>query len=105
MIHDGGGIKERKVWHIQKNVHAQRETKMHEVVWTWTGKSSDFVKCLRAGDRISVVARALVGLIPLLALSWVLITFTTVPRMGESRREDAGGGLLCCLIVFRRAII
>lgn len=67
----------RKRWHIQRNVHVSLELKDHEVVWTerdggparnelevnddtGTGNGWGFVRALRAGDRIAVLARALV---------------------------------------------
>lgn len=81
-------VTEKKIWHVQKNVHAKREVTEHEVVWTsadydrdeeadngeagdktGAGKGDDFVKCLKSGDRIGIVARALVNpLFGLLAL-------------------------------------
>lgn len=68
----------RKRWHIQRNVHVSSELKDHEVVWTdrdddpaeddteedgetGKGKGWGFVRTLRAGDRIAVLARALVS--------------------------------------------
>lgn len=59
--------------HIQCNVRASSETKMHKVVWSWndrpgsqlaggSGYGGDFVRSMKAGDRVSVVARAMVGI-------------------------------------------
>ncbi|KAH8149335.1 uncharacterized protein LAJ45_06414 [Morchella importuna] len=56
--------------HIQCNVRASSETKMHKVVWSWndrpgsqlaggSGYGGDFVRSMKAGDRVSVVARAM----------------------------------------------
>lgn len=71
-------VTEKKVWHIQRNVHASNTIKEHEIVWTrsddgedksdeegdlntGTGKGADLVRCLKPGYRIRVTARALVG--------------------------------------------
>lgn len=71
-------ITEKKVWHVQRNVHARNLFKEHEIVWnhsdddqdgtaedvvaeTGAGKGGDFVRLLRPGDRIRVIARAMVG--------------------------------------------
>lgn len=70
-------VTEKTVWHLQRNVHAERSFKEHEVVWTWTdndsdqdvdpeaeeedtgkGKGGNFVRHLRPGYRIRVAARA-----------------------------------------------
>jgi hypothetical protein len=62
-------------WHIQRNVHVSSQVREHEVVWTddvdggdfddedverGCGTGRGFVHLLRAGDRIAVMARALV---------------------------------------------
>lgn len=66
-------VVEKKRWELQKNVHAVDAFKEHEIIWTWTdndkivedddgasgsGKGGDFVRCLRPGYRIRVVAGA-----------------------------------------------
>lgn len=59
--------------HIQCNVRASSETKKHTVVWSWddrpgsqltggSGYGGDFVRSMKAGDRVAVVARAMVGI-------------------------------------------
>lgn len=54
------------VFDVQSNVHAGREFRYHEVVWRATDPSKDgnlggaFVRCLRPGDRINLIARAMV---------------------------------------------
>lgn len=71
-------ITEKKVWELQRNVHAASEPKEHEIIWNYSdddkdeivedeeantgaGKGGDFVRLLRPGDRIRVTARAMVG--------------------------------------------
>ncbi|KAL0631518.1 hypothetical protein Q9L58_009603 [Maublancomyces gigas] len=71
-------ITEKKVWHVQSNVHAMESFKEHEIIWNYSdddgdeisedeeaktgaGKGGDFVRLLRSGDRIRVIARAMVG--------------------------------------------
>lgn len=71
-------ITEKKVWDVQRNVHAKELFKEHEIIWNYSdddkdeisedeeaktgaGKGGDFVRLLRPGDRIRVIARAMVG--------------------------------------------
>ncbi|KAI5837488.1 hypothetical protein DFP73DRAFT_568245 [Morchella snyderi] len=63
-----GGTCERS--HIQCNVRSSSEARQHTVVWSWddrpgsqlaggSGYGGDFVRSMKAGDRVSVVARAM----------------------------------------------
>ena len=67
---DSGG---RNTWALQRNVHAGKGWKTHWVVWkhhgpdsgpvdenTGAGMGADLLRCLKPGDRINLVARAMV---------------------------------------------
>lgn len=66
------------MWHLQRNLHAKKPPTQHEIVWNWTdddreeeveenldktgaGRGGDLLRGLRSGDRLSVVARAMVS--------------------------------------------
>jgi len=62
---------QKNTWDLQRNVHAGQDWKTHWVVWerhgpdsgpvnedTGAGTGADFVRCLKPGDRINLVARA-----------------------------------------------
>lgn len=61
-----------KVWHLQNNTHSEDET-WHEVIWTdmddsqtssketGSGPGTGFVRLLRPGDSIAVIAKARVS--------------------------------------------
>ena len=67
---DSGG---KNTWVLQRNVHAGKDWKTHCVVWkhhgpdsgpvdenTGAGMGGDLLRCLKPGDRINLVARAMV---------------------------------------------
>ena len=60
-----------KVWHLQSNIRASAKEALHKVVWTdmddlkvnsqietGSGDGRGFVRLLRPGDKIAVIARA-----------------------------------------------
>jgi len=63
--------RQKNTWDLQRNVHAGQNWRKHCVVWerhgpdsgpvnenTGAGMGADFVRCLKPGDRINLVARA-----------------------------------------------
>jgi hypothetical protein len=70
----------KDIWKLQRNVHAGGNWKSHEIVWTCddpeknlegeylegtdengAGRGGDFVRSLESGDRIKLIARAIVS--------------------------------------------
>ena len=73
--HDRGSTSDfggKNTWVLQRNVHAGKDWKTHSVVWKHHGPDSGPVdentgagmggdlRCLKPGDRINLVARAMV---------------------------------------------
>ncbi len=103
-------------WLVQMNTQASRHVRDHEVVWsdlssaegapepeydekTGSGRGLDFVETLQAGDRIALIARALVSPVSR-SLSPILPMMHTVSGLGKSRPQCGDRSRLPDLIPF-----
>lgn len=91
-------------WLVQMNAQASRHTRRYEIAWSnsssatgsqepeydeknGSGRGLEFVETLQAGDRIALVARALVKPFFVSFASNVLLTMHAVPRLGKPRPQ------------------